>query len=247
MAFNYEEMTDEELFALAKELRQGFEEGDEDFDEDDLTEAASIVRLVADRGNVGALCDYGVYLMNGEGVEKDEAAAAECWKKAAEQDYAPALYKLGVCSLQGLCGLPKDESKAVGFFTKAAEQGDADSMLNLSVFYSNGMGVKADPRKSEAYLEMAAEAGQPVACCVIGATMTGKADPKDWERGAKLLEQAAEAGNTEAQFFYGMCLEKARGVEQDLAEAAGWYRRAAKAGMPQANEALKNLGFPGLF
>lgn len=247
MALHYDQMTDEELFALVKELREGVEEDDEEYDEDDLAEAASIVRLVADRGNVGALCDYGVYLMNGEGVEKDEAAAIECWQKAAEQDYAPALYKLGVCCLQGICGLSKDEKKAADYFTRAAELGDADSMLNLSVFYSNGIGVKADPKKSGEYLEMAAAEGQPTACCVIGAALTGQPDPKEWERGAKLLEQAAENGNTEAQFFYGMCREKGRGVEQDLAEAAGWYRRAAKAGMPQANEALINLGFPGLF
>lgn len=246
MALNYEEMTDEELFELVQQLRK-IDEDEDEADEDNLEEAAKIVKLVADRGNVGALCDYGVFLMNGDGVEKDEAAAVACWEKAAEQNFAPALYKLGVCCLQGVCGLPKDESKAADYFTKAAEQGNADSMLNLSVLYSNGMGVEADPQKSNAYLEMAAEEGQPVACCVIGATLTSKADPKDWERGAKLLEQAAEAGNTEAQFFYGMCCEKARGVEQDLAEAAGWYRRAAKAGMPQANEALINLGFPGLF
>ena len=56
----------------------------------------------------------------------------------------------------------------------------------------------------------------------------------------------AEAGQPAAQFMYGMCCENGIGVEKDLSEAAGWYRRAAKAGNKQANDALMNLGFPGV-
>ena len=66
------------------------------------------------------------------------------------------------------------------------------------------------------------------------------------EKGAEYLTKAAEAGNQEGQYLLGVCCEKGMGVEKDLSEAAGWYRRAAKAGSKQANEALVRLGFPGV-
>ncbi len=243
MANDYEKMTDDELCELAFRLHEGSDDTEPDYDE-----AAFVIKIAADRGSPAALCDYGVYLMNGDGVEKDEAAAVECWEKAAEQDFAAAQYKLGVCYMQGACGVEKDEAKAADYFTKAAEGGNSDSMLNLSIFYGNGIGVSADPAKSLEYLEMAAEHEQPVACCYLGAALTSRktSTEEDVIRGAKLLEKAAETGHVEAQFIYGMCCEEGRGVEKDLAEAAGWYRRAAKAGMPQANAALINLGFPGV-
>lgn len=240
---DYEKMTDDELYELAVSLREG-----SDDEEPDLEEAVAVTKLAVDRGNVAALTDYGVYLMNGEGIEKDEAAAIACWQKAALQDFPPALYKLGVCYLQGVCGVEKDEALAVKYFTKAAEGGNADSMLNLSVLYGNGIGVAADAQKSQTYLEMAAAQEQPAACCYLGVALALRPNSSDEDkvRGAKLLETAAEAGYTEGQFFYGTCCEQGCGVEKDLSEAAGWYRRAAKAGMPQANQALMNLGFPGV-
>jgi TPR repeat protein len=42
----------------------------------------------------------------------------------------------------------------------------------------------------------------------------------------------AKSGNAEAQYQLGHCYEKGNGVKQDLAEAAIWYRKAAKQGNP---------------
>ena len=243
MTGNYEKMTDEELCELAFALHEGSDEV-----EQDLEEAAEVIKIAADRGFAPALCDYGVYLMNGDGVERDEAAAIECWEKAAEQDFAPAQYKLGVCYMQGACGLEQDDAKAVEYFTKAAEGGEPDSMLNLSIFYGNGIGVAIDPAKSLEYLEMAVAQEQPAACYFLGSRLVTKEGRTEEEtvRGADLLRISAESGYTTGQFIYGMCCEEGRGVEKDLAEAAGWYRRAAKSGLPQANDALMHLGFPGV-
>ena len=243
MANHYEKMTDEELCELAFAFHEGSDEV-----EQDLEEAAEVIKIAADRGFAPALCDYGVYLMNGDGVEQDEEAAIACWEKAAEQDFAPAQYKLGVCYMQGVCGVEKDDAKAAEYFIKAAEGGEPDSMLNLSIFYGNGIGVPIDSEKSYHYLEMAAEQEQPAACYYLGSGLVTKEGRTEEEtlRGAELLRISAESGYTNSQFIYGMCCEEGRGVEKDLAEAAGWYRRAAKAGLPQANAALMHLGFPGV-
>lgn len=243
MAMDYEKMTDEELCELAFSLHEGSDGQEPDYDE-----AATVIKIAADRGSAAALTDYGVYLMNGEGVEKDEAAAVECWKKAAQQDFAPAQYKLGVCYTQGACGVEKDDALAAQYFVKAAEGGIADAMFNLAIFYGNGIGVGIDGAKSMEYLEKAVALEQPAACYFLGSRLVTKENRTEEEttRGADLLQQSAEKGYPEAQFIYGMCCEEGRGVEKDLAEAAGWYRRAAKAGIPQANQALMHLGFPGI-
>ncbi|MBQ5544651.1 MAG: sel1 repeat family protein [Clostridia bacterium] len=243
MAMDYEKMTDEELCKLAFALHEG-----EDGEEPDYKEAAKVIKIAADRGSAAALTDYGVYLMNGDGVEKDEKAAVECWKKAALQDFAPAQYKLGVCYTQGVCGLDKNDAMAARYFIEAAEGGIPDAMFNLAIFYGNGIGVAADGAKSMEYLQKAVMRKQPEACYYLGSRLVTKENRTEEEtlHGAALLLESAESGYPEAQFIYGMCCHEGRGVEKDLAEAAGWYRRAAKAGIPQANEALMSLGFPGV-
>ena len=243
MAYDFQKMTDDQLFEMADKLYYG----KDGFDQD-LTAAALAVKTAADRGNAGAMCDFGSYLMNGEGVEKDEAAAVEYWKRSAEQDFPAALHKLGMCALRGLCGVEKNEAEAAAYFKRAAEGGDRESIFTLGMLYDNGLGVEKDPRKALEYLQKASELKQPDACFLIGTkllTLDGISQERAEEAMGMLLT-AAEAGQPAAQFMYGMCCESGRGVEQDLAEAAGWYRRAARSGVAEANQALMRLGFPGV-
>ncbi len=48
----------------------------------------------------------------------------------------------------------------------------------------------------------------------------------------------AEAGDIDAQYRYGRCLEAGRGVEQDFEAAAKWYEKAAQLGHVGAQHAL---------
>lgn len=54
----------------------------------------------------------------------------------------------------------------------------------------------------------------------------------------RLLVEAAEAGEARAQLQTGYALESGHGVQQDLAAAAGWYRKAAEQGNAQAQRNL---------
>ncbi len=74
------------------------------------------------------------------------------------------------------------------------------------------------------------------------------ADVKDgvdaWQRGdyqdaVALWRPDALAGDPDAQFNLGQAYKLGRGVPADLAQAEGWYRRAAKQGHLQAED---NLG-----
>lgn len=242
MADKLDNLTNEELYDLAQSFYFG-----EDGSPQNYSEAARLMKLAADRGDALSICEYGVYLMNGDGVEKDEQAAVEYWQKAADMGLALAHDKLGACYLAGLCGLPQSEEKAFEAFTKAAEGGNPDAMFRLAYFYQNGVVVKQDLPKAVALLQQAAELKQPMACYSLGMlTLIGGTGlvETDEPKGFELLQYAAEQKIAEAQFMVGMCCETGRGTEKDLATAAGWYRRAAKGGFEQANEALQRLGFP---
>ena len=54
-------------------------------------------------------------------MEQDKAKAVECYRKAAEQDYAPAQCNLGVLTLHGV-GTEADPAAAAEWFRRAAEQ-----------------------------------------------------------------------------------------------------------------------------
>ncbi len=55
------------------------------------------------------------------------------------------------------------------------------------------------------------------------------------------LMRQAEQGFAEAQYALGECYEEGEGVEQDLEEAAKWYRLAAEQGHEDAKEALEKM------
>ena len=71
---------------------------------------------------------------NGDGVAKNDASAADWFRKAAEQGHVLAQYKLGAMYDQGE-GVPKDQAQALEWWNKAAAQGNdaaRESLANLS-------------------------------------------------------------------------------------------------------------------
>lgn len=243
MTFDYENMTNEQINGLVAALTNGT-----DGLERDPEGAAAAAKVAADRGDAEAQFRYGVFLINGEGVEKAPGSAGEYWRRSAAQGYVEAVNRLGICALYGICGEEKNPVKAAGYFQSAADAGLPDAMFNLCMLYDSGTGVSKDDRKAYDYMLQAAELNFPMACVMMGMRMAfEKASSEETrQKGAEYLTKAAEAGNQEGQYLLGVCCEKGMGVEKDLSEAAGWYRRAAKAGSKQANEALVRLGFPGV-
>lgn len=57
----------------------------------------------------------------------------------------------------------------------------------------------------------------------------------------KLFQQAAEAGDANAQYYLGECYEKGIDVKKNRQKAKEWYRKAAAQGIKEAEKALKNL------
>ena len=61
----------------------------------------------------------------------------------------------------------------------------------------------------------------------------------DFQTAYQLIKPRAEEGDATAQFFLGFMYDEGKGVPQDYAEAARWYRKAAEQGNKAAQH---NLG-----
>ena len=59
-------------------------------------------------------------------------------------------------------------------------------------------------------------------------------DRQEFEKAAQCLREAAEHGYPQAQLYYGGCLKKGIGVEQDLPAAVEWFRKSAAQEFPVA-------------
>jgi TPR repeat protein len=111
--------------------------------------------------------DMAEALHYGHGVPEDHPAAAEWYRRAAEQGMPQAQGMLGLLYLEG-DGVPQDDSQAAAWVRKAAEEGDRDGQIGLASLYEVGRGVPQDDAQAASWYRKAAEAGEPVAQHKIG-------------------------------------------------------------------------------
>ncbi len=183
----------------------------------------------------------GVCYANGQGVEKDEVEAVKWYRKAAEQNYAPAQDNLGICYANGQ-GVAKDEVEAVKWFRKAVEQNDAHGQYNLGVCYANGQGVAKDEVEAVKWYRKAAEQNNANAQCDLGIRYAnGQGVAKDEVEAVKWYRKAAEQNYALAQYQLADCYANGQGVEMDEVIARRWLEISAKNGNLDAAAVLKSL------
>ena len=184
----------------------------------------------------------------GKGVPKDWLQATELCRKAAEQGYAPAQYKLGSIYKYGNPEVPKDENEAERWYSKAAQglpalakQGDAFAQYTLGMMYTLGEGgLPKDVKVAVQYHRKAAEQGHAAAQNRLGQmTKNGIGVPKDESKGVAWIRKAADQDHAWSQFQLGEMYEQGDGVPQDFGEAEKWYRKAEGVIPGARNKALE--------
>ena len=97
------------------------------------------------------------------------------------------------------------------------------------------------------FLKRAAEQGNARAQSLCGQIYAtgGRSVPQNWTTAAKWWRKAAEAGRKDAQWYIGVCYYYGRGVDRDVAQAMGWFRKAAAQGDAFAAEAVQT-GIPAV-
>lgn len=147
----------------------------------------------AEKGELVAQLELAAIYAKGEGVPKDNAAAARWFLKAAEQGDANAQFILGQ-------RYSKDVAEAVKWFSKAAEQGHGEARMNLGGIYIAGKGVLKNSTEAAKWFLLSAEQGNPAAQCQIGRMhLTGAGVPKDDVEAYKWSNLASAQGNMAAK------------------------------------------------
>jgi len=196
-----------------------------------------------------ALLKLGRTYLEGLGVTKDDAKAAEYFRKAADMGNAKAENNLGLMYAIGQ-GVKKDSDAALKWLRAAATQGSIDAQENLGLMLATGDDLPKDIKEARAWYETAAGQGSlPSQLWLAKALYFGDLGlEKDYVESARWLKPAAERGNAWAQNALGTIYERPFGVERDVKEAEKWFLLAAEQGevKAQANLGLLIFSHTGL-
>ena len=121
--------------------------------------------MAAEQGDAKAQFGLAQLYEYGLGVERDEAAALEWYRKAAEQGEEDAIEKLKELKQKQPTELTPQELRKL---QDAADQGDVEAMFELAVRHDFGDGVQQHNDTANYWYFLAAKAGHPEAQYRLG-------------------------------------------------------------------------------
>ncbi len=122
-----------------------------------------------------------------------------------------------------------------------ANLGDPAAQTLLGEIYGRGLGVPRDETEAARWYGVAAKAGVPEAQFRYAMLLIeGRAVAHDDAMARDLMKAAADAGNPLAAYNYGQMLIRAAPTG-GFGDAAGYFRKAAESGLPDAQYALSQL------
>jgi TPR repeat protein len=170
-----------------------------------LEEVFDLYARSAELGNAIAQYNLAMMYSNGESVYVDYQQAVYWFKKSAQQEFAPAQYRLGEMYYFEKGGLSRDLDMAIALFNEAAEQHDPDALMNLAMLAGTGEGVPHDTEKALFWIKQAHKSGnesaleyQEMLTTSVEGKFTEDQQTRFW------IEKAAELGIREAQIELGI-------------------------------------------
>ena len=204
----------------------------------DLSAAAAAYQAAAALGHRNAQARYGLALMQGRGVPRDELGGESWLRRAAMAGDPEAAALVGDLYARGGTGhgpagkrgaLPPNFLEAAQWYRRAAEAGHGTAARALGLLYLTGAGVGRDAEEAATWFRLAAARGDTAAQADLGnLALRGGGTPEDLARTREWFQTAAERGDATAAFNLGICLLEGVGTERDPAQAAHWLRRAAE-------------------
>jgi len=127
--------------------------------QEDYATALRLADPLARTGDPRAEFVLGLLYEKGRGIMMDAAAAAEWYRRAADQGLAEAQNNLGALYSNGE-GVRHDHAEALKWWTLAADQGLVTSQANLAELYAEGDGVPHDLVQAYKWSALAAGEGE---------------------------------------------------------------------------------------
>ena len=129
------------------------------FGHDDPAVAAAWFDRAAEQGYPEALRMLATLVAEGRGVEKDVAAAAALYRRAADRGDSFAQFNLAGMIDRAEGGLARDVSAAIGWFRRAADQGMTDAAHRLAELLAERNRDRRDANEAVQRLMAVATAG----------------------------------------------------------------------------------------
>ncbi len=242
--------TNEQLFARMKKLAEA---GDHDAEfqlalmyetgqgipDRDAVAARRWMRAAAEANVPLAQWNYGAYLIDGLGGEKNPTAGVEWIKKAAEQHVPSAALSLGQIYRLGR-GVEKHEAEARHWYARALKLGSLPTLVTMGQLYEFGVLYEKDLPKAAEFYRTAAHRGSPSAQAEWGRCLLhGIGVEQDQQAALRWVTTASDAGDPLAHEILGEMYFQGQGVAQDHEAGVKLFRKAATAGQVTA---LFNLG-----
>jgi TPR repeat protein len=205
---------------------------------------ARSLRQRAEAGDRIAQNELGAALLNGVGMPRDAAVAAQWFHRAADQSCGPAGYNLGVMYQYGT-GVPRDLAAAAHWFG-LSEEDYPPSAAAMGYMCEMGLGVTSDPVEARQHYESAALRGNLNGQENL-ATMyaMGRGGPIDRAQAFRWYMEAAGQGSLRGMNGVGYSYLEGLGTAQDPAKGFAWLLAAAQAGQPNAMHTIGGIYLSG--
>ena len=168
-------------------------------------ESAHNLAVVYERSRGPARNPRGQYLLarmmlQGRGVERDEAGGWRLMDLAAAAGDIDAQYQLALAFGNGI-GRARDDARAIDWLRRSANGGQAEAQYLLSGMYAGGShGLPKDDGEAMRWLRRSAQQGYPQAQYALGvAYLEGHGIAKDSQQGARWITLAAQQGHKGAE------------------------------------------------
>jgi TPR repeat protein len=165
----------------------------------------------------------GVFLNEGVGALKDEAAARELHEKSCRLNDFNGCNSLGVFWLHGTGG-PKSVQRAAAYFEKACKSKDPVSCTNWALTLREGQGVEKDEGRARELFVEACEGGNSTACN----SAWFLTEELDRPRLQPMMDKACSQSAGAACRWLGVLATEAMGRPSDFEEASAHYRRGCE-------------------
>ena len=128
-------------------------------DRNNHRDALPLLTQAGKMGHAKAQATLGIAYQDGNGVRRDDKAAAYWFKLAAAQGHRAAQYALGAMYEEGEGGLPRDQRQAMNLYLASAKQGFDKAELIVGVSYLTGDGLPNDRRQAILWLQKSSAQG----------------------------------------------------------------------------------------
>lgn len=155
----------------------------------------------------------------------DHTGAFKALEKVAKSNHPDALYNLGYLTEIGQ-GTTQNNKKALRYYEKAAKQGSSLANFVLAQSYETGrLGLKANPKKAQSYLETADRLGSVDAKVEIAEQLFAKRNTQSNQQALAKLAPLVQQGHVAAAYSQatfkindGFRLRNTTQIQQGLTE-----------------------------